>query len=127
MPANVVIYGPVGTYLAFGLVMAVGALAVAWILRPADPYEEKQLTYECGIDPCGPAWGQFFVRYYIIALIFVVFDVEVVFLLPWAVVYRSLVKAGALGAWALVEALIFVGILLLGLAYAWRKGDLEWV
>ena len=127
MPANVIIYGPVATYFVFGLVMALGALVFAWLLRPADPYDEKESTYECGIEPFGPAWGQFFVRYYIIALIFVVFDVEAIFLFPWAVVYRELVKSSPLGAWALVEMLIFIVILLAGLAYAWRKGDLEWL
>jgi NADH-quinone oxidoreductase subunit A len=126
MPANVIAYGPVATYFLFGLVMALGALLVAWVLRPADPYPEKELTYECGIEPFGPAWGQFFVRYYIIALIFVVFDVEAIFLFPWAAVYRSLAKSALLGPWALLEMFIFIAILLLGLAYAWRKGDLEW-
>lgn len=126
-PLQIVVYGPVLTYLAFGLIMAAGALIFAWLLRPADPYDEKQLTYECGIDPIGPAWGQVFVRYYVIALIFVVFDVEAIFLFPWAVAYRDLVKVSALGCLALVEMLIFIAILLVGLAYAWRKGDLEWV
>lgn len=126
MPANVLLYGPVAMYLVFGLIMAVGALLVAWVLRPADPYDEKQVTYECGIEPFGTAWGRFFVRYYIIALIFVVFDVEAIFLFPWAVVYRQLARSTALGAWALVEMFIFIAVLLLGLAYAWRKGDLEW-
>jgi NADH-quinone oxidoreductase subunit B len=119
-PPNVVVYGPVVAYLAFGLVMAVGALVIAWILRPADPYDEKETTYECGVDPIGPAWGQFFVRYYVIALIFVVFDVEALFLFPWAVVYRKMVQASALGSLALVEMLVFIAILLVGLGYAWR-------
>ncbi len=126
-PENVVIYGPAATYFVFGVVMALGALITAWVLRPADPYDAKELTYECGIEPIGPAWGQFFVRYYIIALIFVVFDVEAIFLFPWAVVYKQLVQPLGLGPWALVEMFIFIGILLLGLAYAWRKGDLEWL
>ncbi len=126
-PEPVIQYGPVVAYLAFGLLMAVGALVVAWILRPANPYPEKETTYECGIEPFGPAWGQFFVRYYIIALIFVVFDVEAIFLFPWAVVYRKLVHSALLGPLALVEMFIFIAILLVGLAYAWRKGDLEWL
>lgn len=126
-PPSIIVYGPVATYLVFGLIMAVGALVFAWVLRPADPYGEKELIYECGVDPIGPAWGQVYVRYYIIALIFVVFDVEAIFLFPWAVVYKTLVKATTgLGLLALTEMLIFIAILLLGLAYAWRKGDLEW-
>ncbi|MBC7287545.1 MAG: NADH-quinone oxidoreductase subunit A [Armatimonadetes bacterium] len=126
-PANVIVYGPVATYFVFGLVMALGALITAWLIRPSDPYSAKELTYECGIEPIGPAWGQFFVRYYVIALVFVVFDVEAIFLFPWAVVYKKLVHPSVLGPWALVEMLIFIVILLLGLAYAWRKGDLEWL
>ena len=126
-PENVIVYGPVATYFVFGMVMALGALITAWLLRPADPYDEKELTYDCGIEPFGPAWGQFFVRYYIIALIFVVFDVEAIFLFPWAVVYKKLVHPSALGPFALIEMFIFIAILLLGLAYAWRKGDLEWL
>jgi NADH-quinone oxidoreductase subunit A len=125
-PGTAIVYGPVVTYIAFGLAMAVGALVVAWLLRPADPYPDKETTYECGIEPFGPAWGQFFVRYYIIALIFVVLDVEAIFLFPWAVVYKEMVRRSALGAAALIEMLIFLAVLLLGLVYAWRKGDLEW-
>lgn len=126
-PPNPILYGPVMAYLVFGLIMAGGALVTAWVLRPADPYDEKELTYECGVDPIGPAWGQFFVRYYVIALIFVVFDVEAIFLIPWAVVYRKLVHSGGLGGLAFFEMFLFIAILLIGLGYAWRKGDLEWL
>ncbi len=126
-PSNPVLYGPVVAYLAFGLLMAVGALVTAWLLRPADPYDEKEITYECGVDPIGPAWGQFFVRYYVIALIFVVFDVEAIFLFPWAVVYRKLLHTPGFGPLAFVEMFVFIAILLIGLGYAWRKGDLEWL
>jgi NADH-quinone oxidoreductase subunit A len=107
------------------LVVAVGFLAVNlvlwWIIRPSRFSEEKLTTYECGENPVGSAWVQFNIRFYVFALIFLVFDVEAVFLLPWAVVFRKL------GLLAFVEGLVFLLILAVALAYVWRKGDLEWV
>ena len=95
---------------------------ILWkILRPARASEEKLTTYECGENPEGPAWIQFNIRFYVFALIFVVFDVEAVFLLPWATVFREL------GALAYLEGLVFIAILAVALAYVWRKGDLAWV
>ncbi len=95
---------------------------VLWkVIRPERASEEKTTTYECGEEPVGNAWVQFNIRFYVFALIFVVFDVEAVFLLPWAVVFREL------GALAYVEGLVFIGILVVALAYVWRKGDLAWV
>jgi len=119
-------YGPVATMVVLSVAFAVVALVMAYLLRPADLYEAKLLTYECGLIPWGEAWSKFFVRYYLIALIFVLFDIEAIFLVPWAVVYRRLSTQGGLQLWPAVEMAIFLGILLLGLAYAWRKGDLEW-
>jgi NADH:ubiquinone oxidoreductase subunit 3 (subunit A) len=110
--------------LAF-LVVAVGFLVVnliAWkVLRPYRHSEEKLTTYECGENPTGSAWVQFNIRFYVFALIFIIFDVEAVFLLPWAVVFQEL------GVLAFVEGLVFIFILVVALAYVWRKGDLEWV
>jgi NADH-quinone oxidoreductase subunit A len=107
------------------LAAIVGIMAfvlVLWkLLRPERLDEEKTTTYECGEEPVGNAWIQFNIRFYVFALIFVVFDVEAVFLLPWAVVFREL------GALAYVEGLVFIGILVVALAYVWRKGDLAWV
>jgi NADH-quinone oxidoreductase subunit A len=120
-------YGPVATMVALSIAFAVVSLVLAYLLRPADLYDAKLLTYECGIVPWGEAWSKFFVRYYLIALIFVLFDVEVIFLLPWAVVYRELSRAGGgVHYGPAVDMGVFLVILLLGLAYAWRKGDLEW-
>ena len=99
----------------------VGALVFWWVLRPSRFSEEKLTTYECGEDPTGNAWIQFNIRFYVVALIFVVFDVEAVFLLPWATVFKEL------GVLAYVEGLVFIAILLVALAYVWRKGDLAWV
>jgi NADH:ubiquinone oxidoreductase subunit 3 (subunit A) len=107
------------------LVVVIGFLAVNlvlwWVIRPHRFSEEKLTTYECGENPQGSAWIQFNIRFYVFALIFIVFDVEAVFLLPWAVVFKQL------GLLAFVEGLVFVGILVVALVYVWRKGDLEWV
>ena len=110
--------------LAF-IVVVLGFLVVnllVWkVLRPSRFSEEKLTTYECGENPTGSAWIQFNIRFYVFALIFIIFDVEAVFLLPWAVVFREM------GMLAFVEGLVFIGILAVALAYVWRKGDLEWV
>jgi len=107
------------------LAAVVGSLLlglVAWAaLRPSRFSEEKLTTYECGENPVGSAWVQFNIRFYVFALIFVVFDVEAVFLLPWATVFREL------GVIAYLEGLAFVAILVVALAYVWRKGDLAWI
>ena len=118
-------------YLGSFLVVAiVGALAVAVVggmlalgslLRPTRPQPQKYLTYESGVDPVGDGWSQSQIRYYIFALLFVMFDVEAVFIFPWAVRLESL------GVFGLVEMLVFIAILALGLVYAWRKGVLRWV
>ncbi len=96
------------------------ALAVSYLLSPRKQGSLRQTTYESGIDPLGQAWIQFNIRYYMFALVFVIFDVETVFLYPWAVAFHRL------GLLAFVEALIFIAILVIGLVYAWRKGALEW-
>ena len=104
------------------VVVLLGISLVAWmVMRPSRYSEEKLTTYECGEDPTGNAWIQFNIRFYVFALIFVVFDVEAVFLLPWATVFRDL------GLLAYVEGLVFIAILVVALAYVWRKGDLAWV
>lgn len=118
-------------FILAGILFVVMGLLTASFLRPNRPNEEKLSTYECGEDTVGSAWGQFNVRFYLIALIFVLFDVEIIFLFPWATVFgqEALIEAseGLWGWFALLEVLIFVGILILGLAYAWVKGYLDWV
>jgi NADH-quinone oxidoreductase subunit A len=120
------------------IAVAVGFLVVNliawWVLRPSRFSEEKLTTYECGENPTGSAWIQFNIRFYVFALIFIVFDVEAVFLLPWAVVFGqaknladTVPAAAAQLPFLFVEALVFIAILVVGLAYVWRKGDLEWV
>jgi NAD(P)H-quinone oxidoreductase subunit 3 len=96
------------------------AFVAAKLLRPKRSGAERRLTYESGMEPIGGAWIQFNIRYYMFALVFVIFDVETVFLYPWAVAFSQL------GLLAFIEALIFIAILVVGLVYAWRKGALEW-
>jgi NADH-quinone oxidoreductase subunit A len=106
---------------AIALVLAGLLLGIAALVRPNHPTREKLLTYESGVDPVGDGWSQSQVRYYVFALLFVIFDVEAVFIFPWA---TQLERYGGFG---LVEMGIFVFVLLLGLVYAWRKGVLRWV
>ncbi len=109
-------------FLVVGLALLSVALLLARLLRPAGKdAEDKYIPYECGEVPEGTAWIRFNIRFYVCALIFIIFDVEIIFLLPWAVVFKSL------GPFAFIEGLIFIGILVIGLAYVWRKGDLAWV
>ncbi len=108
-------------FLAVIIGFLVVNLVLWWVIRPYRFSAEKLTTYECGESPQGSAWIQFNIRFYVFALIFIVFDVEAVFLLPWAVVFKQL------GFLAFAEGLVFVGILVVALVYVWRKGDLEWV
>jgi NADH-quinone oxidoreductase subunit A len=96
------------------------ALLAARVVAPRRPLPEKLTTYECGIDPVGEGWSQSQIRYYIYAFLFVIFDVESVFLFPWAVVFDRL------GMYALVSMTLFIVVLGVGLVYAWRKGVLKW-
>lgn len=108
-------------FIVAGFAFVGVSLLVSGLVRPSKFSAEKAMPYECGENPAGPAWVQFNIRFYVFALAFIIFDVEAVFLFPWAVVYRQL------GLFAFVEGLIFIAILVLGLAYLWAKGDLDWV
>lgn len=114
-------YLTVGVFLLAGIGFVLVTLFVAKMIRPARPSNLKLQNYECGEPPIGSSWVQFNVRFYIFALMFVIFDVETVFLFPWAVVYDSL------GWFGLIEMVIFIAILAYGLVYAWKKGVLKWV
>jgi NADH-quinone oxidoreductase subunit A len=111
-----VVWFGLAAFLVAGLLLGISSL-----LRPSKPTREKLLTYESGVDPVGDGWSQSQIRYYVFALLFVIFDVEAVFIFPWA---TQLERYGMFG---LVEMGVFVGVLLLGLVYAWRKGVLRWV
>ncbi len=113
-------FGSILFFLVFGAVFVCINILISRLLQTRNPHPIKVSIYECGEVPEGNSWIQFNIRFYVIALIFLIFEVEIVFLFPWAVVFKDL------GMFAFVEMLIFVGILLVGLAYVWAKGDLEW-
>ena len=121
-------YGLIAIFTALAVSVPTGMLAVGWILslfrvRPRKPNPVKQSIYECGFETLWGTWNQFNFRFYTFALIFVIFDVEVVFLFPWAAQFGAMSRDGA---FALVEMAVFIGILLVGWLYAWRKKALEW-
>jgi NADH-quinone oxidoreductase subunit A len=113
-------FGRILIFLLIGAVFTAGGLIGSWVLRPRRPYPDKLSTYECGEDPVGNPWVKFNIRFYVVALIFIVFDVEVVFLFPWALVFKGL------GMFAFIEMAVFLSILVVGYAYVWVKGDLDW-
>ncbi len=113
-------YVPILIFIIVAGVIGGVAIGVGYILGPTRPDVEKLSPYECGFEPFEDARMKFDVRYYLVAILFIIFDLEIAFLFPWAVVFRDL------GMFAFMEMLAFIGILLLGLAYAWRKGALTW-
>ena len=118
--ANVLVF----TVLGAGFVGV--NLLIGKLLRPNNPQTRKLSTYECGEPATGSAWMNFNIRFYVVALIFIVFEVEIAFMFPVATAFRRWVEIGQ-GGFAFIEILVFVGILFLGLVYVWAKGDLEWV
>ena len=110
----------IGVFLVLAPIFPILALQIPRIIAPKKPNRIKQETYECGMETFGDTWVQFKVQYYIYALVFLVFDVEIVFLYPWAVSFNLL------PLFAVFEGIIFIAILVAGLVYAWRKGALEW-
>ncbi|MEZ5231556.1 MAG: NADH-quinone oxidoreductase subunit A [Acidimicrobiia bacterium] len=114
-------YLTVGIFLGVGVLLVAALLGVASLLRPSKPSPQKHIVYESGVDPVGSGWSQSQIRYYIFALLFVMFDVEAVFIFPWAT------RLEAYGLFGLIEMFIFIFVLFLGLVYAWRKGVLRWV
>jgi NADH-quinone oxidoreductase subunit A len=118
-------FATVFVFLCLGIGFILVSQVVSHLLRPHKLHAEKQAVYECGEDVEGSPWVQFNVRFYLIALFFIIFDVEIIFMLPWAVAFNDMLKT--LGAFAFWEMAFFVAILALGLAYVWVKGDLEWV
>lgn len=123
-------FGAVLLFLIGGMIFIALVMLTAYLIRPHRPNEEKVSVYECGEEPSGTAWGKFNIRFYVIALIFILFDVELVFLFPWATVFAQknllVSTSGRWGWYTLIEMLIFIIILALGLAYAWKKGFLNW-
>lgn len=119
-------YAYIALFAIVGTAFTVVTMWMSWAIRPIHKaVGAKTDSYECGEIPVGNAWKQFRLGYYIFALVFVIFDVEAIFIFPWAQVLRSLDRSG-LGLFAFVEMMIFIAILLVGLLYAWRKGVLRW-
>jgi NADH:ubiquinone oxidoreductase subunit 3 (subunit A) len=110
----------IAAFVVLGAVFVAVTLGASWLLSPKKPSAEKSGTYECGIEPVGPPWVQFRAGYYVYALLYVIFDIETVFLYPWAVTF------GIRGWFIFAEMVVFVVILLGGLAYAWKEGALKW-
>lgn len=118
-------YIPLLILFAIALVFAVGFVALSAFLGPKRPTKSKLSVYECGITPVGNARERFSVKFYLVAILFIIFDVEVVFMYPWAVYYRDAVGQG-FGLYFLAVMAVFFVILILGLIYEWRKGALDW-
>jgi NADH-quinone oxidoreductase subunit A len=118
MPQN---YVPIFIFALVAFAVAAGTLLLATLVRPSNPFKTKLMPYECGITPFDNARGRYTIRFYIVAILFVVFDVETIFLFPWAVQFKLL------GLFGLLEMLIFLGILIVGFIWIWKKGALEWV
>src|SRR3954465_14621061 len=117
-------YASVAAFFLVAIVFIIVSMLFGKLIRPNNLYPEKLETYECGEAPVGPAWFNFNPRFYIVALIYIVFDVEIAFLYPVATVFKRWVEQGS-GLFALVEIVIFVAILMIGLLYVGKKGDLE--
>jgi NADH-quinone oxidoreductase subunit A len=130
MEPNLSEFGIALLYLVVGLVFVAGGLLTNWLIRPHRPNAEKGTPYECGEQPEGSAWVRFNMRFYVMGLIFLVFDVELLLLFPWATVFASVDHIRAAPSWgwvAFAEAFAFIAVLAAGLAYIWIRGDIEWV
>ncbi len=113
-------YLPIAMMIALGVIAGIVFTNANRWLGPRRPSEEKLSTYESGMEPVRSARERFSVKFYLVAMLFIVFDIEIVFMYPWAVMFRTL------GLFGLVEMLVFIGVLLVGLVYVWKKGALRW-
>jgi len=123
-------FGKIFIYLIMGILFVLFTFFIGKLVAPNKPNPEKLTSYECGEEPQGNSWIQFNSRFYVIALVFLLFDVELAFIFPWATVFSQqvLINADPYWGWlSLIEMFIFVGILLIGLVYVWKKGDLNWI
>ncbi len=118
MPQN---YVPIFLFILVALAIPAVTLIIATLVRPQNPFKTKLMPYECGIDPVDSARGRYTVRFYIVAILFVVFDVETIFLFPWAVQFKALKMFG------FIEMMVFLAILVVGYVWIWKKGALEWI
>jgi NADH-quinone oxidoreductase subunit A len=119
-------YFPILMFVLVGIAVGVLPIVMGFILAPSRPDPEKLSPYECGFEAFEDARMKFDVRYYLIAILFILFDLEIAFLFPWATIFRDIVAAESIKLFGFIEMLIFVAILLIGYVYAWAKGALEW-
>lgn len=123
-------FGKIFVFFLLGILFVATGYLINKIISPHKPNPEKLTTYECGEEPAGNSWLQFNMRFYVVALIFLLFDVEIIFLFPWSTIFANKQLINAIPQWgwiSLTEMFLFIGILLLGLVYVWRKGALEWI
>ena len=118
-------YIAIAVFIALTTLVGIIAIVLGAIFGPKRPTSKKSMPYESGMNPIGPGTRRIPVRFYLIAVLFILFDIEVVFLIPWALVFNNFVKAGQ-GLFMLGEMSVFIAILLVGYVYAWKKGALEW-
>lgn len=129
-PTQLSAYGSILLMGIIGIVLVCATIFLAKIIAPNKPNPVKLSTYECGEEPVGTSWTQFNPRFYIIALVFLLFDVELIFVFPWATVFGNAELAAADVRWSwftLIEMAMFLGVLILGLVYVWKRGDLNWI
>ena len=119
-------YFPILMFVLVGVAIGVLPVAMGFILAPSRPDPEKLSPYECGFEAFEDARMKFDVRYYLIAILFILFDLEVAFLFPWATIFKDIVATESIKMFGFIEMLVFVAILVIGYVYAWAKGALEW-
>ena len=120
------IYFPILMFVLVGIAVGVLPVAMGFMLAPSRPDPEKLSPYECGFEAFEDARMKFDVRYYLIAILFILFDLEIAFLFPWATVFKDIVAAESIKLFGFIEMLVFVAVLVIGYVYAWAKGALEW-
>lgn len=119
-------YFPILLFILVGLAVGVAPMVIGWIAGPSRPDSEKNSPYECGFEAFEDARMKFDVRYYLIAILFILFDLEVAFLLPWATIFKEIVQTDSVKWFGFIEMLVFIAILVVGYVYAWAKGALDW-
>ncbi len=119
-------YFPVLLFIILGVVIGVVPVVLGWVLAPHKPDAQKNSPYECGFEAFEDARMKFDVRYYLLAILFILFDLEVAFLLPWASILKEIATTPSLRAFGFIEMFVFLGILIIGYVYVWKKGALDW-
>jgi NADH-quinone oxidoreductase subunit A len=119
-------YFPVLVFVLVGLAFGLAPILLGWLVAPNRPDSEKLSAFECGFEPFEDARMKFDVRYYLIAILFILFDLEIAFLFPWATIFKEIVGTPEVKIFGFVEMLVFIGILVVGYIYAWVKGALDW-